>query len=76
MEKLAFGTGPLEVKIGDKIAILSGLRWPVILRGVYEEIEQDYQEESAIWEILGICYIEGAMLGEAWSGEVEKISLV
>lgn len=51
------GLGPGYTKEGDEIAILHGARFPVILRPVTGEL-QTYQ-------VVGDCYIEGMMKGEA-----------
>jgi hypothetical protein len=49
------GLGPSGMIEGDTVAILYGGRWPFILRPV----------EDAYYRMIGICYVEGIMFGEA-----------
>lgn len=48
------GLGPRTTKEGDLICNLSGSLWPVVLRNCGED-----------HRIVGVCYIEGVMFGEA-----------
>lgn len=58
------GLGPTFTQTEDKIAILHGARFPVILRTV--------DSESQKYQVVGDCYIEGIMYGEAVTWKEEK----
>ena len=49
------GLGPSEMFRGDIVAVLYGGRWPFVLRPVGDEY----------YSMIGICYFEGIMFGEA-----------
>jgi hypothetical protein len=49
------GLGPSEMLQGDIVAVLYGDRWPFLLRPVGDEY----------YRMIGICYVEGIMFGEA-----------
>lgn len=51
------GLGPQRTSVGDKVVILLGCSVPVILRR-----EPSF---SAIYTIIGECFIQGVMDGEA-----------
>jgi hypothetical protein len=62
------GTGPPFMLNRDKVAILSGLRSPLILRGVGPD-----------HEVVGAAYVHAIMQGEAWSedkGELLQVTLI
>jgi hypothetical protein len=50
-----FGLAPRGARQGDSIALLSGLKYPFVLRRNGER-----------WHMLGPAYIHGVMDGEAW----------
>jgi hypothetical protein len=53
------GWVPRAAERGDMIAILQGSKLPFILRrGVYD----------GCWRLVGPCFIQGIMFGEAWVG--------
>ena len=56
------GTGPLSMRITDKVALLSGLRDPLILR-----------EAGRHHEVVGAAYVHGIMEGEAWPEDEAKL---
>lgn len=49
-----FGLGPHFAQAGDIVAVIFGLRFPVVLRQIREK-----------WQFLGTCYVHGIMNGEA-----------
>lgn len=61
-EKGYEGITPGPVQAGDLIVLISGLRVPMVLRGVGE-----------CYQVVGMAEIEGVMDGEAWDDEVFKI---
>jgi hypothetical protein len=58
------GLGPRTMEEGDVIGILSGSLWPVVLR---ECCESRYR-------VVGVCYLECAMFGEALTKERKTTS--
>jgi hypothetical protein len=67
-----FGTAPdppcVSVMTGDRVALISGLDHPVLLRPV-----------EGGWKLLTHVYLHGIMHGEAWPGdesELERLVLV
>jgi hypothetical protein len=56
------GTGPPSTRVTDKVAILSGLRSPLILR-----------EVGPYYEIVGAAYVHGIMYGEVWPEDESKL---
>ncbi|KAF8866268.1 hypothetical protein BDZ45DRAFT_640400 [Acephala macrosclerotiorum] len=67
-----FGTAPdppcVRVKAGDRVALISGLDHPVLLRPV-----------KCGWRLLTHVYLHGIMYGEAWPGnnsELERLLLI
>jgi hypothetical protein len=67
-----FGTAPdppcVCVKAGDRVALISGLDHPVLLRPV-----------KGGWRLLTHVYLHGIMHGEAWPGdnsELERLLLI
>lgn len=57
------GLGPRFTQKEDKVAILHGARFPVILRRVGGESQKYY--------VVGDCYVDGIMYGEAVDWEAE-----
>ncbi|KOS20096.1 hypothetical protein ESCO_006173 [Escovopsis weberi] len=53
------GLGPDGIRLGDSICIIGGCTVPVILR--------EKEGKPGIWTIIGECYIDGLMEGEALS---------
>lgn len=69
-----FGTAPdplpTSLQIGDKIAIISGVEMPLLLRPV---------EGGYLYRLLTHVYVHGIMHGEMWSAikdDLEQIALV
>ena len=60
-EKGYKGITPGPVQAGDLVVLISGLRVPIVLRGV----DEGYQ-------VVGMAKVEGIMDGEAWDDEVSK----
>jgi len=60
-EKRYEGITPGPVQAGDLVVLISGLRVPIVLRGV----DEGYQ-------VVGMAKVEGIMDGEAWDDEVSK----
>jgi hypothetical protein len=56
------GTGPPSMQVIDQVAILSGLRSPLVLR-----------EAGPEYEVIGATYVHGIMHGEAWPEDVSKL---
>jgi hypothetical protein len=56
------GTGPPSTRVTDKVAILSGLRSPLILR-----------EVGPHYEVVGAAYVHGIMYGEVWPEDESKL---
>lgn len=52
------GLGPAAAKVGDSIAILLGCSTPMVLR-----------ETGGGWQLVGECYVHGAMQGELLGGD-------
>jgi hypothetical protein len=50
------GSGPLDMRAGDKAILLSGFKALMILRPV-----------KSCYEVIGRAYIHGIMNGEEWS---------
>ena len=60
-EKGYEGITPGPVQAGDLIVLISGLRVPMVLRGVGEG-----------YQVIGMAEVKGIMDGEAWDDEVLK----
>ncbi|KAF8850743.1 HET-domain-containing protein [Acephala macrosclerotiorum] len=60
------GTGYPALRKGDVVALLSGFRYPMILRTLVD------RNEANTYEVVGAAYIEGLMQGESWLGNEEK----
>lgn len=52
------GLAPALAQIGDRVALLKGLRTPAVLR-----------PNGEVWEFVGDCYVHGIMNGEAFQEE-------
>jgi hypothetical protein len=62
------GLAPCEVQVGDMITLVSGLRFPLVLR-----------RDGKGYRLLGPAFIHGFMQGERWSDnevELENITLI
>jgi hypothetical protein len=57
------GVGPLATSPGDMVAVINGTPMPFVIR---------YSEEKQGYELLGECYIDGFMHGEAFDGSKYK----
>ncbi|XXH02351.1 40S ribosomal protein S30 [Hypoxylon texense] len=53
------GVGPSTVASRDRIVILKGCRVPVVMR-----------QKGQYWELIGECYVDGIMYGEALDGSL------
>ena len=60
-EKGYEGITPGPVQAGDLIVLISGLRVPMLLRGVGEG-----------YQVIGMAEVKGIMDGEAWDDKVLK----
>jgi hypothetical protein len=56
-ENKLLGFAPQDAKLGDKIVVLLGCSFPVVLR-----------EVDGYWELVGEIYVDGIMNGEAMDG--------
>lgn len=54
------GLGPGVVRPGDVVCVLYGTRVPIVLRQV-----------GAAWAVVGECYVDRLMLGEAMAGDCQ-----
>lgn len=50
---------PEWVQTGDRVAIIYGYRFPVVIR----------RHEDRLWTYVSLCYIDGVMFGEAMKDE-------
>lgn len=55
------GTGPLNIRQGDYIALLRGCRVPLVLR-----------QDGSFFRLVGPCYVSGIMQGEVWTDEKKQ----
>jgi hypothetical protein len=66
----AFGLAPRETQIGDRLALISGLSMPMLLRHISEHF----------YEVIGPAFMNGLMNGEHWPKDpeqvIQKITLV
>jgi hypothetical protein len=62
------GLGPLNVREGDIVVILYGAPWPIVLRELPGNHEQNH------FELVSMCYVHGLMDGEA-VGIVEEAGI-
>jgi hypothetical protein len=71
------GTGPMEISVGDRIALVAGIAVPLVLRESQTTLSGNDSSETC--EVIGPAVIDGYMLGEAGemkSQNVETITLV
>lgn len=61
-EKILLGVGPESLKEGDQVWVIAGMYVPVVLRRAEEER----------WRLVGECFVEGIMNGEAVKDIDEK----
>ena len=54
-EKGCIGLAPYTAEVGDKVCLLKGAQFPIILRS-----------EKKHWVLVGESYIHGIMDGEGW----------
>ncbi|KAI1435777.1 heterokaryon incompatibility protein-domain-containing protein [Xylaria sp. CBS 124048] len=52
---------PGAARIGDKIILLKGSKYPVVVRPTMQR-----------WEFVGCCFVDGIMYGEAWHSELVR----
>jgi hypothetical protein len=67
------GLGLETARVGDEVALVHGSGTPLILR------EKVVVDEMKLYEVIGQCYLEDAMYGDAcaWSeSEADKITLI
>ncbi|OQO03764.1 hypothetical protein B0A48_10404 [Cryoendolithus antarcticus] len=55
---VTIGTTFARTRAGDKVVLLKGASWPVVLRS-----------SSMVWEFVGPAHVLGLMNGEQWDGE-------
>ncbi|KAM7214714.1 Heterokaryon incompatibility protein (HET) domain containing protein [Rhypophila decipiens] len=65
-----FGAVPAEAREGDAIVLVEGSRVPLVLRSVVKvngsgEVD-GATDSSGCWQLVGDCFIHGAMYGERW----------
>jgi hypothetical protein len=63
------GLGPKNMREGDEVCILQGGRVPCILRGVRDKTREEESQSFDQWELVGECYVSGAMHGELVEGD-------
>jgi hypothetical protein len=63
------GMGPTLMDIGDEVCILQGGRVPCILRRVPSEASEGESRSHDEWNLVGECYVSGAMHGELVEGD-------
>ena len=66
------GIASLAVREGDVIALIPGLRMPLVLRSVDGE-------EKGVYTVVASAYVHGIMKGEVWGewrGKVERVTLI
>ncbi|KAH7246888.1 heterokaryon incompatibility protein-domain-containing protein [Fusarium solani] len=71
------GLGPAETQVGDEVWCLFGSWMPFVLRptGKTREVVAG-EREKPLYSVLGICYVHGAMDGEAADDENLPIQTV
>jgi hypothetical protein len=57
------GTGPLSMKEGDMLVLISGLPVPLVLRKCNPTIQPD----GATFKVIGPAFVPGMMRGEVWT---------
>ncbi|KAK4448859.1 heterokaryon incompatibility protein-domain-containing protein [Podospora aff. communis PSN243] len=68
-----FGSVPADAREGDAIVLVEGCRVPLVLR-LKSGGEKGGKKE---WQLVGDCFMHGAMYGERWRQELcEEIILV
>ncbi|WYZ42722.1 hypothetical protein EsH8_VI_000421 [Colletotrichum jinshuiense] len=65
------GTVPWNADVGDYVVLLEGFRTPFVLRKCQEDTSS---KEPETFEIVGDCYVHGAMDGElmCWKDDIEE----
>jgi hypothetical protein len=63
------GRGPKTLSEGDEVCILQGGRVPYILRRVPSKAGEGESQTRDEWNLVGECYVSGAMYGELVEGE-------
>lgn len=61
------GLSPLGTQPGDTIAVILGCQFPVVLR---EEPASSVKSDETKWKVVGVCYANGLMDGEAILGRL------
>lgn len=61
------GLAPLGTEPGDIISVILGCHFPVVLR---KDPESSVKSGETRWKVVGICYINGMMYGEAIYGSL------
>ncbi|KAM7182800.1 Heterokaryon incompatibility protein (HET) domain containing protein [Rhypophila sp. PSN 637] len=64
-----FGAVPAEAREGDAIVLVEGCRVPLVLRSVVKVTgsgEVDSEGGTCRWQLVGDCFMHGAMYGERW----------
>ncbi|KAF2116790.1 hypothetical protein BDV96DRAFT_572868 [Lophiotrema nucula] len=68
-----FGHSWPIVQRGDKICLFSGCRFPMVIR---PKGTASSQSHSAVYKLIGWCYIQGIMYGEALSENLAEETIV
>jgi hypothetical protein len=61
------GLAPLGSQPGDIISVILGCDFPVILR---QELSSGTKPSETRWKVVGVCYVNGLMSGEAIYGSL------
>ena len=68
-EKNRLGRGPTGMEEGDVVALLAGLRVPILLR----EVVKEDNREMCVFQVVGAVFVDGSVMGgEVWR-EKEKV---
>ncbi|KAM7198432.1 hypothetical protein V8F20_006193 [Naviculisporaceae sp. PSN 640] len=59
-----FGAVPAQAREGDAIVLVEGCRVPLVLRQAAVKAERG--ETDTCWQLVGDCFMHGAMYGERW----------
>ncbi|KAK1826107.1 hypothetical protein QBC39DRAFT_386949 [Podospora conica] len=65
-----FGAVPAEAKKGDAIMLIQGCPVPLVVREVAGDVLGEGEESGQKWQLIGDCFVHGAMYGERWKTEL------
>ena len=66
-----WGSGRPATRKSDCVFIAKGSRCPLLLRPVHRLAIDDAKEESPSYQFVGLCYVDGIMIGEAVNADTE-----